>query len=235
MQDVRSERIAAAVRSQPMFRGLPPDDLQHIIELARVRDYDRGDALWNEGDPADHLTIILKGRVKIVKHGDNADVIFEIFEAGEPVGALAVYNGIPYPASAICLEPTSLLLLPRREYFEVLERRPEVARSIIRELTRLVVGLLRRLQETRGERIETRIARLFLKLADRMGRESPEGIEIDIWLSRQDIAELVGTTVETSIRTMSRWGREGVIVTGERRFVVPSIERLREIADGGDA
>jgi CRP/FNR family transcriptional regulator len=231
VQDVRTERIAAAVKSQPMFRGLPAADLERIMGFATVRDFQRGDVVWNEGDPADHLTIILKGRVKIVRHGGNADVILEIFEPGEPVGSLAVYNGINYPANAVCMEPTSLLLLPRRDYFDLLDRRPEISRSIIRELTRLIVSLLRKLQESRSQRIETRIARLFLTLADRTGHETPDGIEIPMWLSRQEIADLVGTTVETSIRTMSRWGRDGVLVTGERRFVVPSLERLREIAE----
>jgi len=233
MQDMRADRIAAAVKSQPMFRGLPAADLERIVGFATVRDYQRGDVVWNEGDAADHLTIILKGRVKIVRHGGNADVILEIFEPGEPVGSLAVYNGIAYPANAVCMEPTSLLLLPRRDYFDLLDRRPEIARSIIRELTRLVVSLLRKLQESRSQRVETRIAKLFLTLADRTGRQTPDGVEIPVWLSRQEIAELVGTTVETSIRTMSRWGREGVLVTGEHRFLVPSLDRLRTVADDG--
>ena len=94
---------------------------------------------------------------------------------------------------------------------------------------------MRKLQETRSQRIETRIARLFLTLADRMGRDCPDGLEIPLRLSRQEIAELVGTTVETAIRVMSRWGREDVLVTGEQRFVIPSRERLEAIAEGDEA
>lgn len=231
-EEVRAERIVAAVRTQPMFRGLPREDQDRIIAFASVRDHDRGHVLWNEGDPPDRLTIILKGRVKVLRHTQGADILLEIFNPGEPVGALAVYKGIPYPASAVCMEPTSLLLLPRADYLEMLERRPHLARSIINELTRLTVSLMRKLQETRSQRIESRIAKLFLTLAERMGRETPEGTEIPLRLSRQEVAEMVGTTVETAIRVMSRWGREGVLVTGERRFVIPSRERLAEVADG---
>jgi CRP/FNR family transcriptional regulator, nitrogen oxide reductase regulator len=232
-QDIRTERLAAAVKSQPMFRGLPPADQERIIGFATLREHDRGGVLWNEGDRADSLTIILKGRVKIVRHADASDVILEIFNPGEPVGALAVYNDMPYPATAICMEPTTLLSVPRADYFELLERRPDLARAIIRELTRLTVSLMRKLQESRGQRVETRIAKLFLTLAERMGRATPEGIEIPLRLSRQEVAEMVGTTVETTIRTMSRWGREGVMVTGEGRFVIPSREKLEAIAEGG--
>jgi CRP/FNR family transcriptional regulator len=87
----------------------------------------------------------------------------------------------------------------------------------------------------RGQRVDVRIAQLFLTLAERMGKETPEGIEIPVHLSRQEVADLVGTTVETAIRVLSRWGREGVLVTGEKRFVLPSKEGLRRAVEAEDA
>lgn len=231
MSEMRSERIVTAVRSLPMFRGLSPEDHARVAALASLRDHARGDVLWNMGDPADALTVVVRGRLKIVRHADAGDVILEIFGEGEPVGAIAVYNYMPYPAAAIAMEPTTVLTIPRREYFELLDRNPDFARSIIRELTRLTLALTHRIEEMRGMRVECRIAQLFLTLADRMGRETREGIEIPIQLSRQEIADMVGTTVESAIRVMSRWGREGVLVTGEKRFVLPSRDRLRDVAD----
>lgn len=231
MSEIRSERILSVVRSLPVFRGLTAEDQRRIASLADVRDYQRGDVLWNAGDPAEALTVVIGGRVKIVRHADAGDVILEIFEAGEPVGAIAVYNYIPYPATAIAMEPTSLLLLPRREYFELLDRHPEFARSVIRELTKLTLALTRKVEEMRGQRVETRIAQLFLSLAERMGKETAQGIEVPLHLSRQEVAEMVGTTVESAIRVLARWGREGILITGEKRFVIPSRDRLREAAE----
>jgi CRP/FNR family transcriptional regulator len=230
LSEARSERTLQAVKSLPLFRGLSADDQRRLAAVATLRDYERGESLWREGDPADHLTVIVRGRVKIVRQGPQGDVILEIFEEGEPVGAIAVYNYIPYPASAICLEPVSLLRLPRRDYFELLERDPDFARAIIRELTKLVIALTRKVTELRGQKVEVRLAQLFLTLAERMGRESKRGIEIPLHLSRQEIADLVGTTVESAIRVLSRWGREEVVITEEAGFVVPSIDRLRERA-----
>ena len=129
----------------------------------------------------------------------------------------------------------SLLILPRREYFELLDRHPEFARGIIRELTRLTIALTRKLEEMSGQRVEVRIGQLFLTLAERMGREGREGIEIPIQLSRQEIADLVGTTVETAIRVLSRWGREGVLVSGEKRFLIPSRAKLQDAIEPDDA
>lgn len=225
-------RVLAAIRSLPVFRGLTVDDQRRVAALATLKTYRRGDVLWREGDPADALTVIVRGSVKVVRHAGVGDVIFELFGEGEPVGAIAVYNCMPYYASAICLEPVTLLALPRRDYFELLDRHPEFARGIIRELTKLTLALTRRLEEMRGQRVEVRIAQLFLTLAERMGREKPEGVEIPLQLSRQEVADLIGTTVESAIRVLSRWGREGVLVTGKGRFVVPSRDRLRRFAEG---
>jgi CRP-like cAMP-binding protein len=227
-----SERVLQAIRATPLFRGLSAEDQKRLAALAALRNYDRGDFLWRAGDPAEQLTIVVKGRVKIVTHGDTGDTILELFEEGEPVGAIAVYNYIPYPASAVCMEPVVLLTLPRRDYFELLDRNPDFARAIIRELTKLVVAMARKLQEMRGQKVDARIAQLFLTLAERLGKEVKGGIEIPIQLTRQEIADLVGTTVESSIRVLSRWGRERIVISGESRFLIPSREKLREIAEG---
>jgi CRP/FNR family transcriptional regulator len=235
MIETRNGRTLLAVRAIPMFRGLSPEDQERLAALATLRDYARGEFLWRAGEAAECLTVIVRGRVKLVGAASGSDVIIELFGPGEPVGALAVYNYIPYPASAVSMESSTLLMLPRRDYFELLDRHPEFARALIRELTKLALSLTRKLAEMRGQRIEVRIAQLFLDLAERMGRPAKGGaIEIPIALSRQEVADLVGTTVETAIRVLSRWGREGVLVTGEKRFVLPSKERLAEIADGRD-
>ena len=232
MTDHLTERITAAVRSLPFFRGLPAAEREPFERIATLKDLGRGEILWNAGDPADALTLLVKGRVKIVRHSEGADMILEIFGQGEPVGAVAVYNRMAYPASAIALEPTTVIQIPARDYFALLERHPELSRSLISEMTRLYMSLTRKLEDQRSQRVEARIAQLFLSLAERMGRDGEGGRVIPMMLSRQEVAEMVGTTVETSIRVLSRWGRDGVLVTGQGRFVIPSCDALRAIAEG---
>jgi CRP/FNR family transcriptional regulator len=232
MSQVRADRLRAAVRSTPMFRGLAEHERDRIEALCTLHDYARGEELWHAGDPADALTIIIHGRVKVVRHAPANDVILEIFGEGEPVGAVAVYHGMPYPASAVALEPVTLLKLPKRDFFELLEREPPIARALIRELTKLNIALVRKLEEIRGLRVETRIAALFVSLAERLGRPGKDGTDVPLKLSRQEIAAMVGTTVETAIRIMSQWGRDGVVVTGENRFTIPSLDRLKRLAAG---
>jgi len=231
-EDVRTDRVLAAVKSLAMFRGLAAGDQQRVAALATLRVFQRGETVWEEGDPAEHLTVILKGRVKVVRRGETGDVILEIFDEGEPVGAIAVYNYMPYPAAAVALEPVTMLMLPRRDYFELLDRNPDLARALIRELTKMVLALTRKLGEARGQRVDVRIAQLFLTLAERMGESRDGGTVIPIRLTRQEIADLTGTTVESAIRVLSRWGRQGLVITREGAFVIPSREKLAALAEG---
>jgi CRP-like cAMP-binding protein len=233
--DLRRERIQSALRSLPVFKGLGAEDHLRLEGVARLRDLRKGDALWHAGDSSDALTVIVSGRIKVVRHGAGGDVILDLFEPGEQVGGVAVYAGIPYPASAIAMEHSALLQLPRAEYFDLLERHPGFARGIIRELTRLNLALTRKLAEMRGQRVETRIARLFLTLADRIGRPATDGLELPLTLTRQEVAEMVGTTVESAIRVLSRWGREGLLLTGEGRFVIPDRAALEAVTREGEA
>jgi CRP-like cAMP-binding protein len=228
------ERLQAALAVLPMFRELSPPLRARVAAMATLQDVDKGDAVWHAGDSPDSLTMVVEGRVKIVKHAEAGDVILEMFGPGEVAGVVALYNQIPYPATAIAMEPSMLLRLPRRDWFDLLERDPAFTRAVLLAMTRLNMALTRKLASMHGTRVQARVATLFLSLADRMGRDTPEGIEIPIALSRQEIAETVGTTVETAIRVMSRWNREGVLLTGRDRFVIPDREQLKTAAQVGE-
>jgi len=224
----------AALGVLPMFRELPAALQEQVARIAALQPVDKGVAVWNAGDPADLLTLVVSGRVKIVRHADAGDVILEMFGPGESPGAVAVYNQIPYPAACIAMEPTELLRLPRRDWFDLLERDPAFSRAVLLAMTRLNMALTRKLASMHGTRVPARVASLFLSLGERVGRSTPAGIEIPLALSRQEIAGMVGTTVETAIRVMSRWNREGVLLTGQDRFVIPDRERLKREAQVPD-
>ena len=213
--------VEEALRSSSLYRGLSNEDRARLAPVASVKSFDKGATIFSEGDPSDFLYTILKGRVKVVKMiPSGKEVILEIFGAGDPVGAVVAYEGRPYPASAVALETTSLLLVRRAPFFALLETHPSLARGFMLGLTHRIVELTRRIPEVAGGRVETRFAHLFLKLADKMGRPGTEGIEIPMALSRQDLADLTGTTIETCIRIMSRWSKEGLVRTDRSGFVL---------------
>jgi CRP-like cAMP-binding protein len=198
----------------------------------RLKAYEEGETIFHEGDPAVWFHFVLGGRVKIVKATpDGRDVILEIFGPGDPVGVLATYEERAFPAAAVALEATTLLSLPRQEFFLLLAANPMLARGLLVGLTRRMMELTRKLSE-RSSRVEYRIARLFLALADRLGRPEGNGILVPVNLSRLEIAELVGTTQETAIRVMSRWNKEHLVLTDEGTFRIPDRHRLEAIPPG---
>jgi CRP-like cAMP-binding protein len=214
----------------PLYRRLPPEERQRLAAVSRVHTYARGELIFSEGDPGDIFFTIARGRAKVFKMTPSGkDLILEIFGPGGPLGAVAVYENRPYPASAMAMEDTVCLLIRRQDFFGLLERHPTLVRSLLLGLTRRLVELTNRLAELTGGHVEPRFARLFLKLADEMGQPAPGGIFIPLHLSRQELADLTGTTIETCIRIMSRWGKDGLVQTEKEGFLIVDRNGLEEL------
>ena len=223
--------IDDVLRKSIILRRLAPEDRARLGAVAHVREYAKGEHLFDEGDSSDHLYIIVSGRVKVSKTtARGSDVILELFGPGDPVGAVAVYESRPYPASGIAIEPTTCILVPRQSFFALLEAHPTLVRGLLIGLTHRLVELTNRLTELSGGRIEARLARLFLKLADDAGRQRPDGVFIPMPLSRQELADMIGTTIETSIRIMSRWNKQEVVRTEKDGFLVVDREALESLS-----
>jgi len=218
------------LRKSVLFRNLNSDDQRRLAAVALAKTYEKGEVIFSEGDPPDFLFTIASGRVKVVKAiASGKEVILEIFGPGDPVGAVVSYEGRPYPASAIATERSVCILVRRRDFFQLLEGHPSFVRGFLTGMAQRIVELTRRIPEVAGGRVETRFANLFLKLAERMGRAERGGRFIPMALSRQELADLTGTTIETCIRVMSRWGKEGLVATERDGFVVrdtAALERL---------
>lgn len=216
-------------KAVPLFQSLNEAERQLLAPVCRVRAYERGEVVFEDGEPATDLCFVLIGQVKIVKAAPGRDVILGLFGPGEPVGAVAVFEGKRYPASAVALEPSSILRVPEREFFATIDAHPEMTRRLLQGLMLRQVEITRRLADLTGP-VEGRIARLFLMLAERLGRRHGAAVTIPLALSRQEIADLTATTVETAIRVMSRWGREGLVTKEGDGFTIPDLGALRVAA-----
>ena len=213
--------------SIPLLAALRNEDREAVAPLCRLRGYDKGETIFREGEPADRIHFVHIGRVKIVKAAGGRDLILEILGPGEPVGAVAVFERRPFPASAVTLEPSGILSIPEREFFTLLESRPEMMRRLLAGLTLRLMMVNKRMADLTGS-AEHRTARLFLTLGDRVGIATTAGLKIPLVLSRQEIADLIGTTLETAIRLMSRWQKEGVVLTEKDGFLIPDVKVLKE-------
>jgi len=223
--------VEELLRSSTLYRNLSPEDQRRLAAVSVAKGYEKGDVIFAEGDRPDFLVTIARGRVKVVKTIlSGKEIILEIFGPGDPVGAVVAYEGRPYPASAVALEATECILVRRNEFFGFFEGHPSFVRGFLTGMAQRIVELTRRIPEVAGGRVETRLANLFLKLADRMGEPRPEGRLVPLPLTRQELADLTGTTIETCIRIMSRWGREGIVSTVTEGFVVKNLPALQRLA-----
>ncbi len=213
----------------PLLHGLAPEDRKLLAPHCRVRAYEKGATIFTEGDPAHELCFVVLGRVKIVRATPERDLILGLFGPGEPIGLIAVFDGTPFPASARALEPSTVVHVSEREFFATLFANPQAARRLIQGLMLRQLELTKRLTDLTGS-VEHRLARLFVTLAEKTGRNVEGAVEIPVALSRQEIAELGATTTETAIRVMSRWGKEHLVLTRPDGFTIPALSSLKERA-----
>jgi CRP/FNR family transcriptional regulator len=224
--------IDQILRETPSFRRLSAEDRQRVASVARVKTFAKGDTVFAEAEPSDFFYSVASGRVKVVKTlPSGKEVILEVFGAGEPLGAVAVYEGRPFPASAIAMDDTSCILIPRASFFALLEQHPTLVRGILTGLTLRLIELTKRLAELSGGRVESRFARLFLKLAQDVAKPGADGAFIALPLSRQELADMTGTTIETCIRIMSRWGKDEIVRTEKDGFTVLDVPALEALAN----
>src|SRR5262245_7373967 len=220
------------LRKIPMFRRVGPAERQHILQVARMQHFAKGETIFREGDSADIFLAIVEGRVKVFKAAPGGkEIILEIFGSGDPLATVAVYENRNLPASAIALEDTQCLAIDTREFFALLEQHPALVRALLSGLTMRLVELTQRLAEMTSGKVESRFARLFLKLADQIGKPDRGGTFVAMALTRQELADLTGTTIETAIRTMSRWQKEDVVRTEKDGFVIVNRRTLESTAE----
>lgn len=215
----------------PIFQTLSDEDRARIAQVAQVVTYAKGDLLFSEGDPAQSFYVVCSGRAKVFKMTPSGkDVILEIFGVGHPLGAVAVYEGRPFPASAMALEDTTCVLIPRHAFFALLVEHPLLVRGLLLGLTRRLMELTNRIADLTGGRVEPRVARLFMKMVDETGRPERGGTFVPTPLTRQEIADMTGTTIETCIRIMSRWGKDDIVRTEKDGFLIMDPRALEGIS-----
>lgn len=216
-----------------LFRDLAPRERQDIQGLFHEQRLERDQFIFLEGDAAEFVYIVFEGKVKIVKQAPSGrEMILEVFAPGDVFGGATLL--LPrHPATAVSMEPGVLLCLPRLDYHALLKRFPPMAFQII-ELLRQRLGEAH--QVIRGlaaERVETRVARLLFKLADKTGVPGDGGTRLGLQLTRQDIADMVGCTLETAIRILSCWQKEGLIKTQEGVITILNRQELGRLLGPG--
>ena len=201
------------------------------------RAFGKDEYLFLEGDAAEWLLFVAEGRVKMIKHSESGrETILATFGRGQIVGEVGVLIGEAYPATAQALEPTVTLALRRDEYVALVQKHPDLAWALIEELGRRLQRAHETIRSLAVEKVERRVARVLLRMANTAGERledasAPGAVRITVPLSRQDIADMAGTVIETAIRAMSKFQKQGLIETREGQIVLLKPHGLVALAE----
>jgi len=226
--------LEAVFEQIPALRALPLDERQALAPYAQLLTCQRKQAIFEEGRPTADFTFVVAGMAKLVKCSEvGRETIVNVIGPGELLCANAVCAFQPYCCRAVAMQDgTQVLVVPRRDVYQAMERSPEVARALIREITSRGINLCSRVEELAAGQVERRIATLILRLSEQIGEARDEGVYIPVKLSRQDLADMCGTTIETAIRVMSRFKSQKIVQTAPRGFFVVDRDGLQHIARG---
>ena len=216
---------AEVLKQSFIFSSLKDDELAELAKLAIERNFVPDEFIFWDGDAPEWFYIIAEGRVKVVKHSSlGKEFIIAFFGSGEMFGEVAVFEDKPYPASAQAVAETKVLGIKREDFLSFLAHRPEVALRIISVLGGRLRDAQGRLKDLAGERVEQRLARTLLMLSAKRGSTLP--------FTRQEIADMAGTTTETAIRSMSRLKDGGIIRSTRGKIIILNETKLRLLSEG---
>jgi CRP/FNR family transcriptional regulator len=215
-----------------LFGALSDAQIASLTDRFRSETFAPNGLIFLEGDPADRLWVVQEGQVKIVKQAaDGQENLLEVIMPGEMFGGAGILFPV-HPATAVAMTDVITLNIGRDEYLQLIRQFPDVALRIISILgERLRAAMHMRALST--EHVDTRLAHILLKLADKIGTPADDGVRINMPLSRQDLADMAGTTIETAIRIMSKFRKEDLVHTEPGGYIVIlDGERLQKLADG---
>jgi CRP/FNR family transcriptional regulator, nitrogen oxide reductase regulator len=221
------------LQANPLFTALPSKEIEALGRVATEESYRARAYIFMEGDPARWFCLVKSGRVKIVRHSRTGkDVVLELLGPGEVFGGVAVLERRPYPAAAQAVEASAVLKIPADAVVALAERYP----SLVREMALMIGRRLRAAHDSVKslvvDPVEARLALTLLRLGERDGTKSKQGLTLPFHLTRQSLADMAGTTVETTIRVVSRWTKDGLVADQGGRLVLKDLQELRALAEG---
>jgi CRP/FNR family transcriptional regulator, cyclic AMP receptor protein len=229
--------LSSFLRQIPLFAELHDDALTQLAERCVSRSVGPGHVLFTTGEECRGLYMIESGRVRIYRTDPaGREQVMHIEGAGRTVAELPLFDGGPYPASAVTMEESRLVFLPRQAFEYLYRNQPDVAQAIIRNLGRRLRHLVHVTETLAFRDVAARLAMLLVGYAERAGKATASGVEIELDRTQEEIAHEIGTARESVSRAMKQLRRKGLIEPLARnRLLIPDVSRLRALLPSGNA
>ncbi|AKX93573.1 Crp/Fnr family transcriptional regulator [Neomoorella thermoacetica] len=216
------------LRQVPVFAGLEPEELQHIASLALLRRYRKNMYIFMEGEPGDAFYFVKKGAIKLFQVlEDGREKILHFVREGEIFAEVLLFEGGPYPATAQTLEDTEVGIIRNADMEKLLSAHGEMAVKIIKVMSRRLRQAQNHIRDLALKGAYGRLASSLLQLAREYGKPREDGVTIDLNLSQQELASLIGTSRETVARILSDFKRLGAVEVERQRITLLEPEKLK--------
>lgn len=215
--------------STALFAVLSADDLHELAHTTRTRMYERGDVIFRKDDPGYTLYAIITGGVKIsVSSSEGDEIILAILTDGQFFGEMALFDDLPRSADAEAIQKTEVLTVQREDLIRLLERRPRLAISqLLKVLGQRLRATNELLEDAAFLDIPARLAKRLLDLADQHGQKTPQGTRINLRLTQQDLASMIGARRENVNRALAYYHSRGWLAKSQGYFTIVDEAKLR--------
>ena len=222
----------ATLTKVPIFSGLTESELSFLAQRAVPRRYGPGESVFTEGEPCSGLYVVETGHVRIFKSSANGrEQVLSIDGPGSSIAELPVFDGGNYPASVTAIDDATLLFVSKQDFQALCLSHPQVALKVLRVVgsrLRRLVGIIEELSFTT---VRHRLASFLLRLAQKEGKPSTEGVEVSLPISNQELASQIGTVRELVSRNLSRLQSEGILKIDGRTVTVFDLKALESQID----
>jgi CRP/FNR family transcriptional regulator len=226
--------VVALLRQLPIFSKLDDVALQRLAERCVPRTVGAGHVLFTAGEECRGLYIVEQGRVRIFRVSpEGREQVLHVEGAGRAVAELPLFDGGVYPASAITVEESRLVFLPRADFEYLYRTHPDIADAIIRGLGARLRHLVHVAETLAFRDVAARLAMLLADYAERNGATTGDGVVLRLDRTQEELALEIGTARESVSRAMKQLRRKGLIASlGGARLKIPNVEELRAMARG---
>jgi CRP/FNR family transcriptional regulator, nitrogen oxide reductase regulator len=211
--------VASALHSSTLFNALTPTEMESLACVGRLVHAQRGETIWLSGADVDFFGLVANGFVKMVKpQASGNDVTLELMGPGQVFGLLGTIDGKGCPLMAVAVTDVWYLRIPKSVFLPIYQDNGTLKDRLVRRLSVRYHDTLELLARMSSGRVDERIAAILYILSESYAERVKEGIRIQVPLTRQDLSEMAGTTVESTIRVLSRWQKAGIVST-ERHYI----------------
>lgn len=230
-QQCSSSRRLEVLGKTRFFAQLTESDLAQVDQFFHEEGFSAGEAVYFAGDPARRLYVLAAGKLKLTRHSlSGQDVLLAILGPGEFFGSLSLLGDPTYPDTAQAQTEVCALGIGVQELQTILLKYPPVAIAVLQETAQRLQAAHETIRQLSAFPVERRIASILLALGQKLGEASDQGLLIQVPLSRQELAEMAGATVETASRVMSKLEQSGIVRTGRQWVALADEKRLAALA-----